>query len=222
MIPVCAGRLPVRIVEWPGHVSVAACDWYPAGNTMPRSSRASPPVKVCSFCANRSAENWSTAIATSRRGGPFGAGAGASTGAGAGLGALGGRAMAAGENGSAAAASSRAILLQRIMGTQELQKGAHWTWTGTDPRPSSRPHAGCGARGSRHARSLLSGRSMRPVASLLTSRTITAFVTAVCLASSGAPSAASANHIQASLSAEKPVAPGETVTLAPSMQPEKG
>ena len=27
MIPVRAGRSPVRIVEWPGQVSVAACDW---------------------------------------------------------------------------------------------------------------------------------------------------------------------------------------------------
>lgn len=63
---------------------------------------------------------------------------------------------------------------------------------------------------------------MRPVASLLTLRTITAFVTAVCLALLGAPSAALANHIQASLLAEKPAAPGETVTLALLMQPEKG
>lgn len=54
-----------------------------------------------------------------------------------------------------------------------------------------------------------------------TYRTITIFVTVLCL-SLVFSTAASANHIRASLIAERPVAPGDTVMLAVLMQPEQG
>src|SRR4051812_13305012 len=69
MIPVRAGCEPVRMVEWPGQVSVALWLWYPDGNTTPSSSRLKPPVKCWRYWAKRSAENWSTEMATTSLGG---------------------------------------------------------------------------------------------------------------------------------------------------------
>lgn len=61
---------------------------------------------------------------------------------------------------------------------------------------------------------------IRELAGIKTLRIIAMFVTALWLAL--APAQAAPNHMQASLVAEGPAAPGGTVTLALLMQPEKG
>src|SRR3954470_19417482 len=68
-MPVRAGRSPVRIVEWPRHVSVVAWLWWPLRNTAPEASRARPPVNCGRYSSNRSAENWSTEMTTRSLGG---------------------------------------------------------------------------------------------------------------------------------------------------------
>ncbi|MFY8196939.1 MAG: protein-disulfide reductase DsbD domain-containing protein, partial [Novosphingobium sp.] len=64
----------------------------------------------------------------------------------------------------------------------------------------------------------------REIAGIKTLRIIALFVTLLWLSALTAPfpAAAAPNHMRASLVAEGPAAPGETVTLALLMQPEKG
>ncbi len=54
------------------------------------------------------------------------------------------------------------------------------------------------------------------------SRTLALLITAFWLVPGAAPALAESQHIRASLIAERPVQPGETVTLAVLMQPDKG
>lgn len=65
---------------------------------------------------------------------------------------------------------------------------------------------------------------IREMAGIKTLRTIAMFMTLLWLSALAvlAPAAAAPNHMRASLVAEGPAAPGETVTLALLMQPEKG
>src|SRR5256885_6934058 len=68
MMPVRAGRDPVRIAQWPRQGSVAAWLWHPPGNTTPVCRRCNPALNSGRYSVNRSAENSSTEIATTIRG----------------------------------------------------------------------------------------------------------------------------------------------------------